>query len=232
MEPKTELLVFNKKEISVIIVLLVLVAMFSFTLGLRLGKSLGSHQSVTHESTEQAPLDHKQDGHGEAAEHKDEHGAAPAGDAHGEHKEGHQASSGAADHKPVGDDAAAQSSKAAEDQADAEFVAEASKEKVKASKGVVLALPKDKKSEGFDGPRYTLQVGSHRTVAEAAEQVALLKRSNLDAFYMEAKVPGKGTWYRVGIGLFKSKEEAESTAGKWKAVKKGLPSYIVQKINE
>lgn len=217
MEPKAELLVFNKKEILVIISLLVLVALFSFTLGLKLGKTLGA--SAKPAATEHAPLGEH------AVEGSSAH--APTEAAPGEH--GEEASENRVEAtKPVASPEAAPAE--AQDKADAEFAAEADKEKVGAAKTVPMAFPKDKKGETIKNVRYTLQVGSHRTVAEATEQVSGLKRKGLDAFYIEATVPGKGTWYRVGIGVFNSKEEAERGAVEWK--KKGLPAHIVQKIGE
>jgi len=204
--PKTDLLVFNKKEILIIIVLLILVALFSFTLGVRMGKSLGgSAKGVvsTPVGEEHAPLKAHQEEHEPAAEVEEEAHNAEA--------------------------PASKSLKTAENRADEELVGEVEKNNVGVSKPLTLNLPKDKKGEGSQAVRYTLQVGSHRTVAEAAEQVSGLKKQNIDAFYLEAKVPGKGTWYRVGIGTFSNKEDAERTAVKWKDAKH-LPPYIVQKI--
>jgi cell division protein FtsN len=124
----------------------------------------------------------------------------------------------------------ARSMSLAEDHADAVFNQEANKEKLGVSKVVPMSLPMEKKSEAQSGVRYTLQVGSHRTVAEASEQVSALKHEGLDAFYLEARVPGKGKWYRVGVGVFRNREDAERAADSWKS--KGLPSHIVQKIGE
>lgn len=95
-----------------------------------------------------------------------------------------------------------------------------------------MQFPKGKKGDvDVNDSRYTLQVGSYRTVAEATEQVTQLKHAGLEAFYLEASVPGKGTWYRVGIGIFPTKDQAEKTAQKWKSEKQ-LPQFLVQKIGE
>lgn len=219
LNPRAELLVFNKKEITVLIMILVLVAAFSFTAGLRVGKSLS--QEAT-QAPEKAPLAEKAKPQEPA---RAEEGATkPAGE--------ETESSNIAEKPKEKEERSEKATQTAEDQADAEFAGEVSREKVRATKPVAMSLPSEKKGEVSDGPRYTLQVGSHRTVAEAAEQVSTLKHEGLDAFYLEAKVRGKGTWYRVAIGLFNSKEQAETTAVKWQIAKKPLPSYIVQKINE
>ena len=227
MEPKAELLVFNKKEITVIMVLLVLVSLFSFTLGLRLGKALAVAKA---EHPEQAPLaekSEKKEAAPVAVENDAEHAAAKA-------EEGElPKTADSAKMSEAGDENAVDSGKKAEARADSEFSKEAAKEKLAAGKTLPMSLPNDKKSDAGDGPRFTIQVGSNRTVAEAAEQVTQLKSTGFDdAFYLTANVPGHGTRYRVGVGIFSSKDAAERMAGKWKATKKALPFYIVQRINE
>ena len=229
MDSKTELLVFNKKEIIVIVVLLGLVALFSFTLGLRLGKTLG----VTKASV---PIEHSPLSTGEPASERLEVSEHPPHVDHAEpgisseHTE-HAPATGRHDAISQNEKAAEEPNHAAEDRADTELANEINKEKIHIAKPVHLSLPTEKKTKGKGEVNYTLQVGSHRTIAEATEQVTTLKRLELDAFYLEAKLPGKGTWYRVGVGVFPSKEVAEKTAAKWK-VSKALPNFIVQKIVE
>ncbi|MEW6055366.1 MAG: SPOR domain-containing protein [Bdellovibrionota bacterium] len=235
MDPKAELLVVNKKEVIVVIVLLILVALFSFTLGLRLGKGLAAKAGP---QAEHPPLSEKStSSHPVGDEHSKEHSEAASKDPHQNEQpvkadavdelegEKHESASEAKNTNK------APSTNKAEDLADAELSQELEKSNVATDKVVALSIPKEKSIDRNSGARYTLQVGSHRTVAEAAEQVADLKRHDLDAFYLEAKVPGKGTWYRVGIGLFENKDVAERTAVKWKTAK-ALPPYIVQKVSE
>ncbi len=228
MEPRHELLVFNKKEVGIILMLLGLVALFSFTLGVRLGKKLSLVHST--ESHGHAPLT------GEAAHSETAHHEA-AGHGHDttEHKS-------AAEDK-VADKVAAKEAQTAaavaEEHADEALSKEIDEKKAGTGKALPMSFPTErktekapqKKSEKVMAGKFTLQVGSHRTLAEAVEQVNEFKKNGLDAFYREVQIPGKGTWYRVGIGLFPSKEMAEKTAANWKTTKK-LPSYIIQKVSE
>lgn len=63
----------------------------------------------------------------------------------------------------------------------------------------------------FDGTNYNVQVSSWRNREKAELEVRRLRGLGLNAFILEAYLPQKGgTWYRVRIGQFKSKEEAES----------------------
>jgi cell division septation protein DedD len=62
----------------------------------------------------------------------------------------------------------------------------------------------------FDGKSYNYQTSSWRNRAKAEQEVKRLRKLGVDAFLTEAYLPQKGgTWYRVRIGSFKSKEEAE-----------------------
>jgi hypothetical protein len=62
----------------------------------------------------------------------------------------------------------------------------------------------------YDGTNYNVQVSSWRNKAKAELEVKRLRNLGLNAFLFEAYLPQKGgTWYRVRVGNFKSKEEAE-----------------------
>jgi cell division septation protein DedD len=55
---------------------------------------------------------------------------------------------------------------------------------------------------------YQLQVSSFRTQAEADTFSGQLRTRGHKAYVVEAKVPGRGTWYRVRIGPFTSQHAA------------------------
>lgn len=55
--------------------------------------------------------------------------------------------------------------------------------------------------------KYTVQVASYASEAEARVQVAKLKDKGYGAFYVPASVKGQ-TWYRVSIGLFTDQKSA------------------------
>lgn len=229
METKHELFVFNKKEVGVILMLLGLVALFSFTLGIKLGKRLGAAKPAEQAAIVASPLT--------AAKPKTEHAA--------------EASKEDEESAPTLSEDEINPAAAAEEKADAELEKEIDKTHAGAGKILAMALPGEKKgvakstesgpakaepathsqkTEQAANGKYTLQIGSYRTLKEATEQVSELKKKNLDAFYVEAQIPGKWTWYRVGVGVFANKGMAEKTAVRWKSAK-ALPPYIVQKID-
>lgn len=72
----------------------------------------------------------------------------------------------------------------------------------------------------------TIQVASLRDVKIADEMVETLKKKGYNAYRTIGKVPGKGVWYRVRVGQFKTKSEAESTMKRLK--KDNLSAYLVR----
>ncbi len=55
---------------------------------------------------------------------------------------------------------------------------------------------------------YTIQVRSVNTAESAAREVATLRREGFAAFSHPADIPGKGTWYRIYINGYATKEAA------------------------
>lgn len=74
--------------------------------------------------------------------------------------------------------------------------------------------------------KYTVQVASYGTEAEAKSYATKLQEKGYDSFYLPAAVNGK-TWYRVSIGRF---EDQASAAAQRKKIMETVPSAIVQKI--
>jgi len=65
-----------------------------------------------------------------------------------------------------------------------------------------------------DGRGFTIQLAAYPSPKEADELVASLRAAGFDeAFYQVAKVNSR-TWYRVRVGLYGSRPEAESAAGR------------------
>lgn len=227
METKPDLLVVHKKEVLIVLILFVLVAAFSFTLGLRMGKSMQSSGHSTDNANACGPASTplvKAIPESQEVSHEVAHDEAS------NHSQGNSNHESASDHE--GGTSQKASSNVAEETADAELAKEVHEHRIGLEKPIPMSLPKHKKTEKHaSSTRYTLQVGAHRSAIEANQQISKLKKEGFDAFYFEAEIPGKGTWYRVGVGVFETKENAEKTATKWKTAK-ALPEYIIQKVSE
>jgi cell division septation protein DedD len=74
---------------------------------------------------------------------------------------------------------------------------------------------------------YTIQVASVKDVRDADRLVAKLKKKRFHAYRAIGKVPGKGIWYRVRVGEYKSKASARHTLNKLR--KTGLKPFVVEK---
>jgi hypothetical protein len=56
--------------------------------------------------------------------------------------------------------------------------------------------------------RYTVQLGAAETQAEAEEKVKQFKTKGIEAYILKSLVPGKGTFFRVRVGMFGNANEA------------------------
>lgn len=56
--------------------------------------------------------------------------------------------------------------------------------------------------------RFTVQLEAAPTLAEAQEKVKQFKTKGVEAYIIKSQVPGKGTFYRVRVGVFPNQNEA------------------------
>lgn len=118
---------------------------------------------------------------------------------------------------------------AAEQSVSPEAAAEAAKQAAAAAKD---QAPVDDKPGAEVKVGFMIQVGSHLTDEEAKEQWKTLKANGLPAITKEVDIankkdPSKTTkWFRVYVGSFPTKEEAEKVAAGYKAEKK-IGGYLI-----
>ena len=75
------------------------------------------------------------------------------------------------------------------------------------------------------GPTYTIQAASVRNAKDADRLIAKLKKRGYPAYRSIGRVEGKGLWFRVRIGSYKSKSEARRTLDRLK--KEGQKPILV-----
>lgn len=71
-------------------------------------------------------------------------------------------------------------------------------------------------AEGGIEKRLTVQVASVKDTVVADRMVVQLRDKRYPAYKSMADIPGKGTWYRVRIGSFQNKADAQSTLDRLK----------------
>lgn len=73
------------------------------------------------------------------------------------------------------------------------------------------------------GGKFTLQVGSYPTLAEAQGELKSINdrnpEKNVEPFLQPFEVKDKGTWYRVYLGSYESKKAAEEIANRFVKLK-------------
>lgn len=74
---------------------------------------------------------------------------------------------------------------------------------------------------------YTIQVASVKGARDADRLVAELKKKGFHAYRAIGKVPGKGIWYRIRVGEYKSRASTRQTLNKLR--KTGLKPIVVER---
>jgi cell division septation protein DedD len=87
------------------------------------------------------------------------------------------------------------------------------------------AAPQSK--TGTTDVTYMIQIAAFRNTKDADNLIAKLKARGYTSYRAIGKIPGKGIWYRVRMGDYTNKAEAQSTMEKLK--KFGLKPILVQK---
>jgi cell division protein FtsN len=93
--------------------------------------------------------------------------------------------------------------------------------KAEGSKIPAPAIPARKLPIG----RFTVNVGSFKERVKAERLMNELKDKGYKAFVAEATIPQKGTWYRVSVGRFPSRKEAQTFAQEVKE-KEGIDYFV------
>jgi cell division protein FtsN len=180
MEENAKVFVFEKKEIFLIFVFVVIMSVTCFTLGVNLGKKLALEKSgVTEVDTKTVEMKST------AEEDVEETLAQPQ----------------------------------LSDEEKLKQLMEESKEKLNTElqqfggeeKKVEAAVPA--KSEATtatnDTGKYTIQLGSYSTMEEAKQFAEGFTVRGYNPIINEVIIAGKGTWYRVSLGLFDNVQEAK-----------------------
>ncbi len=222
------LLIYDRREMTVLILLGVMVALFAFTLGVHLAKRVGGPVHVGAHGADSLPAGTTTDKIPEPGDLTEQSkGAQNAVDDTMEqalHDEV-QRSGLKLDQSRQVDLPRKARAKAEPEAAEPAHAAEAHAKAPEAHEA--HTKPAAPHAEAATG-KFTLQVGSHPNIQEANEQLAQLQKKGLPAFLSTAEIKGKGVWHRVFIGGYETKPAAEK-AGQGFREQKLIESFVVNK---
>jgi cell division septation protein DedD len=236
MEQKQRLFIYDRREVVTLIALGLMVAAFAFTLGVHLGKRAVSHTAGA-ELTTDAQIPTLQDSIPNKQELKEQSKDAQnvadeeltrslkqeVGTTGVKIKSPRQVELPT---KPKAKTGGATTLKTSQDKTDLKSLqklGDALSPEPKVEEKVA------EKTLSEPSGKYTLQVGSYPTEAEAKERVDSLREHGLNPFLRQAEVKGLGLRYRLFVGGFASREEAEKSGKEYQA-QHVIHSFLVSNL--
>ncbi|MFA6237667.1 MAG: SPOR domain-containing protein [Bacteriovorax sp.] len=212
MDSKTKLFVFAKKEVGLIFIFMILIAITSFVLGVKIGKNYSLEMAGITPGDEKKVVEllSKKEEDLESIKKNAEAHTVESGDI--EHKLQEKISEEFGD----GTHAAAVTTPPAAHEAAPNMSTEK-------DHSAPTSHPKD----GLSG-KFTIQLGSHRSLKEAEEFAEGFKARGYDTIINQTDIKGKGTYYRVSLGAFSNMDEAKSYIAKEKTLFIGQDYTIVK----
>jgi cell division protein FtsN len=215
MDKKRQFLIYDRKEIGVLFLLGITVAVFAFTLGVHLGKRVGGDKKVATETgsgTSTLPVVND-------SPSKEEMGET-------DKKDSVTISQASADDQNLGQvlhDEVVKTGVKMDSPRQVQLP-----EKTKTTLATATEPTAEAVSEPVARLPFTLQVGSFAELSEARTHLKEYEDAGLKPMIHGAEIKGKGKWYRIYVGEFASKEDAEK-AGKIFHSKNLIQSFIVAK---
>ncbi len=213
MTQKHNLVIYERREVIVLLLLAAVAGLFTFTYGLHLGKTVVSVESPRlHSPSDHPPVKTVPDEIPNRQELTEQGKAVPQAseEALDEALSEEVTKSGAHIDVPKQVELPVESRTAV---AGATHITQAGAAKVAEAPKAAVG-------------RYSLQVGSFPTQADANKITDQLKAAGLSAQEKPVEIAGKGKWHRVYLGGFATKAEAEK-AGQDYSAKKAISKFIV-----
>lgn len=226
MEKQIKLYVFNRNEIILIFAFMVLIAITSFVLGVKVGKSYSYEQAgLTSADAERVELLSGQ-------EEKVQEITEQVGDQPAKAKDEVLDESYKNLEKEFNQ---LEEQKAADPQSDVIEAHQNSPVAPVATDNTVVAPaekagPEMSSDDNYSG-KYTLQLGSHRSADDAKRFAEGFQVRGYDPVIVtQVNISGKGTWYRVSLGVFETLPEVKQFILKEQSLLKGT-DYVIAKFD-
>lgn len=181
MEENNKVIIFEKKEIVLILILVVVLIITSFTLGIRLGKKISMTEAgIKEQDVKTVELKSTVEEDVDTSVAKD------------------AAMSDEEKLKRLMDESKSRLSDELE---------KFSKDEKAAPAANMSSAPETKSEQAG---KFTIQLGSYNTAEEAKQFAEGFTVRGYNPIINEVKIEGKGQWYRVSLGLFKTVDEAKA----------------------
>ena len=204
MDSKTKLYVFAKKEVALIFIFMILIAVTSFVLGVKIGKNYSLEMAgITPEDQKKVVelLSNKEE---ELSKIKANPESSNVEVSDIEHKL----------QEKISEEFGTKTNPSTNVEESNMSVAQ---------EGPVATAIKDALSGKF-----TIQLGSHRTLKEAESFAEGFRARGYNPIINQIEIKGKGTWYRVSLEAFNTAEEAKAYVLKEKSLFMGQDYTIIK----
>lgn len=219
MDDKTNLYVFEKKEVALIFIFMILIAVTSFVLGVKVGKSF-TYNEVDQALEQVDQVEILSD----------------------EEERANQTMQQASPDSSSSDDFEEDVHRRIEEHIKNEFEKDTGERQVEettpspSSEDLLTGGPLDSsEAEALEDQadqlrgKYTIQLSSHRSKNEAQEFAQGFEVRGYEPIINEVEVPNKGVWYRVSIGVFDTITEAKEYVLKERSLFQG-EDYVFQRL--
>jgi septal ring-binding cell division protein DamX len=199
MEENNKVIIFEKKEIVLVLIFVVVLIVTSFTLGIRLGKKLSLGEAgVKDEDVRTVELK-------SAAEEDVE-------------------ATVAEDSKLTDEEKLKKLMDESKNRLSDELQKFSKEETAAAAEGAAMSTEEQNPMAG----KFTIQLGSYNTMDEAKQFAEGFTVRGYSPIINEVKIPGKGNWYRVSLGLFENVDEAKDYIRKEQSLFSGQDHIITE----
>ncbi|HLE10936.1 MAG: hypothetical protein A2504_09195 [Bdellovibrionales bacterium RIFOXYD12_FULL_39_22] len=239
MDEKTKLFVFAKKEIALLFIFMVLVAIISFVLGVKIGKqysyetggiTAADRQKIDLMSAQEEAVDDLVKSSG-AEVSEDEKQVLDNSDAKLREELDKLNKSG---DKYIGTDAKEEIAKVEVKEETAALPADSNVEVENDRMAEESSLPKEmldslKKKDELSG-KYTIQLGSYRKLEDAEKFADGFRVRGYNPIINETNLKERGVWFRISLGIFGTASEAKNYIIKEKSLFQGT-DYVIGKFD-
>ncbi|MBC7714887.1 MAG: SPOR domain-containing protein [Rhizobacter sp.] len=211
MDSKTKLYVFAKKEVALIFIFMILIAVTSFVLGVKIGKNYSMEMAGITKEDQKKVIELLSKKEEELSNIKANPEANTVESSEIENKLQEKIS------EEFGKDKDGKAAEASHGMSTAPVKTEAAHSEANQST----------KKDALSG-KFTIQLGSHRTLKEAEAFAEGFRARGYNPIINQIEIKGKGTWYRVSLEAFNTAEEAKAYVGREKTLFMGQDYTIIK----